>query len=172
LHVVVRPMPVPIMTNNTRKRDEGDSVTAQSREAKRASEARARQQESQIAQIHVTMLQQQEQMRRHQEEMLLQRNEIARMARLGNQGNANNIANFGQQVLDASGLAIAEDSIPSNINLVGDYVLSQDYMMVICECLGISPDDVALERVVPSIVRRFYVLDLYAISVCCVTLQV
>jgi hypothetical protein len=61
------------------------------------------------------MLHQQQQMRRHQEEMLCQRNEMAQMA------------NFGQQVLDAAGLAFSDASIPSNINLVGDDFLSQDY---------------------------------------------
>jgi hypothetical protein len=124
LPVVVRQRPSTIMTNNTRLRGEGDDVTAKSREAKWASEAHARQQESQIAQMHVTMLQQQAQMRLHQEAMLLQRN---KMARLGYQGNANNNTDFGQQVMDVAGLAFAEDSIPSNINLVGDDVICQDY---------------------------------------------
>jgi hypothetical protein len=49
------------------------------------------------------------------------------MARLGYQGNANNNVSFGQQVMDAAGLAFAEGSVPENINLVGDDVLSQDY---------------------------------------------
>jgi hypothetical protein len=55
LPVVVHQRPAPIMTNNTPQRDKGDDATDQSLEAKRASEARARQQESQIAQMHVTM---------------------------------------------------------------------------------------------------------------------
>jgi hypothetical protein len=58
----VRQRPAPIMTNSTRQRKEEDDVTARSREAKRASEALARNQESQIAQMHGTMLHQQEQM--------------------------------------------------------------------------------------------------------------
>jgi hypothetical protein len=36
LPVVVRQRPAPIMTNNVRQRDEGDDVTVQSRETKRA----------------------------------------------------------------------------------------------------------------------------------------
>jgi hypothetical protein len=35
------------------------------------------------------------------------------------QGNGNNNAHFGQQVLDASGLAFVDASIPATINLVG-----------------------------------------------------
>jgi hypothetical protein len=82
-------------------------------------------QDTQIAQMHATMLQQQEQMRLHQHEMLRQRNEMATMARY--QGNGNNHVNFGQQVLDAVGLAFGDANIPDNFNLVGDDALSQDY---------------------------------------------
>jgi hypothetical protein len=46
------------MTNNVQQRDEA----AKSQEARRASEAQARRQESQISQINVTMLQEQEHM--------------------------------------------------------------------------------------------------------------
>jgi hypothetical protein len=113
------------MTNNTLQRDEEDDVTARSREAKRASEARARNQDTHIAQMHATMLQQQEEMRLHQQEMLRQSNEIATMARY--QGNGNNHVNLGQQVLDAAGLAFGDASINDNFNLVGDDALSQDY---------------------------------------------
>jgi hypothetical protein len=63
LPAVVRQRPAPIMTNNTRQRDEEGDVTARSREAKRASEARARNQDTQIAQMHATMLQKQELMK-------------------------------------------------------------------------------------------------------------
>jgi hypothetical protein len=56
---VARQMPAPIMTNNVQQRDAEDGVTARSRESKWASEAHARTQESQIAQMHATMLQQQ-----------------------------------------------------------------------------------------------------------------
>jgi hypothetical protein len=61
--------------------------------------------------------------------MVRQRNEMATIARLGYQGNANNNAFFGQQVLDGAGLKFADASIPGNINMVadGDDVLSQDY---------------------------------------------
>jgi hypothetical protein len=52
---------------------------------------------------------------------------MAQMARLSYQGNANNNANFGQQVLDAAGLEFDDASIPFNINLVGDDVISQYY---------------------------------------------
>jgi hypothetical protein len=75
--------------------------------------------------MHAPMLQQQEQMRLHQQEMLRQRNEMDTMARY--QGNGNNHVNFGQQVLDAAGLAFDDASIPDNFNLVGDDTLSQDY---------------------------------------------
>jgi hypothetical protein len=101
-------------------------------------------------------------MRIQQDKMLRQRNEMATVARLGYQGNANNNVNFGQQVLDSAGLAFDDASIPGNIHMVadGDDVLSQDYtsprgvrwMLMIWEYLGISPDDVALERDVPSAV--------------------
>jgi hypothetical protein len=64
-------------------------------------------------------------MRLHQQEMLRQRNEMATMARY--QGNGNNHVNFGQQVLDAAGLAFGDASIPEFFNLVGDDALSQDY---------------------------------------------
>jgi hypothetical protein len=64
---VVRQRPAPIMTNNTWQRDEDDDVTARNREAKRVLEARARNQDTQIAQMHAAMLQQQEQMRLHQQ---------------------------------------------------------------------------------------------------------
>jgi hypothetical protein len=37
-------------------------------------------------------------MQLHQEEMMHQHQEMAEMARIGYQGNANNNANFGQQV--------------------------------------------------------------------------
>jgi hypothetical protein len=57
--------------------------------------------------------------------MLLRRNEMATMARY--QENGNNHVNFGQQVLDAAGLAFDDASIPDNFNLVGDHALSQDY---------------------------------------------
>jgi hypothetical protein len=60
LPAVVRQRPAPIMTNNTRQRDEEDDVTARSREAKRASKAQVRNQDTQISQMHATMLQQQE----------------------------------------------------------------------------------------------------------------
>jgi hypothetical protein len=60
--VVARQSPVSIMTNNVRQRGAEDAITARSQEAKRASEARAGAQESRIAQIHETMLQQQEHM--------------------------------------------------------------------------------------------------------------
>jgi hypothetical protein len=125
LPALVHQRHAPIMTNNTRQRDEEGDVTARSREAKRASEARARNQDTQIAQMHTTMLQQQEQMRLHQQEMLRQCNEMATMAHY--QGNGNNNVNFGQQVLDAAGLAFGDASIPDNFNLVGDDSLSQDY---------------------------------------------
>jgi hypothetical protein len=62
LPVVVHQRPVPIMANNTKQLGKEDDVTARSREAKRSSEARARKQESQITQMHATMLQQQEKM--------------------------------------------------------------------------------------------------------------
>jgi hypothetical protein len=87
--------------------------------------------------------------------MLRQHNEMATMAHY--QGNGNNNMDFGQQVLDAAGLTVGDASIPADINLVGDDALSQDcgsprggvrWMLMICKCLGISPDDVALERVV------------------------
>jgi hypothetical protein len=141
------------MTNNTQQRDE-DDVTARSREAKRALEARARNQDTQIAQMHATMLQQQEQMRLHQQEMLRQRNEMATMARY--QGNGNNQVNFGQQVLDAAGLAFGDASIPDNLTWLEMMPLARimeaqggmRWMLMICKCFGISPDDVALERVV------------------------
>jgi hypothetical protein len=153
LPAVVRQRPAPIMTNNTQQRDE-DDVTARSREAKRALEARARNQDTQIAQMHATMLQQQEQMRLHQQEMLRQRNEMATMARY--QGNGNNQVNFGQQVLDAAGLAFGDASIPDNLTWLEMMPLARimeaqggmRWMLTICKCLGISPDDVALERVV------------------------
>jgi hypothetical protein len=74
LPVVVRQRPAPIMTNNTLQRDEEGDVTDRSREAKRASEARARNQDTRIAQMHATMLQQQEQIRLRQQEMLRQLN--------------------------------------------------------------------------------------------------
>jgi hypothetical protein len=45
------------------------------------------------------------------------------------------------------------------------------WMLMICKCFGISPDDVALERLVPSIVSIIYVLDLHVISACCCKLQ-
>jgi hypothetical protein len=64
-------------------------------------------------------------MRLHQQEILRQRNEMATIARY--QGNGNNHVNFGQQVLDAAGLAFGDASIPDNFNLVGDDALSQDY---------------------------------------------
>jgi hypothetical protein len=57
--------------------------------------------------------------------MLRQLNEMATMARY--QGNGNNHVNFGQQVLDAVGLAVGDASIPENSNLVGDDALSQYY---------------------------------------------
>jgi acetoin utilization deacetylase AcuC-like enzyme len=113
------------MTNKTRQRDEEDDVTARSREAKRSSEARARNKDTQIAQMHTTMLQHQEQMRLHQQEMLRQRNEMANMARY--QENGNNDVNVGQQVLDAAGLAFGDATIPENFNLVGYDALSHDY---------------------------------------------
>jgi hypothetical protein len=56
LPAVVRQRPAPIMTNNTRQLDEEDDFTARSQEAKRASEARARNQDTQIAQMQSTML--------------------------------------------------------------------------------------------------------------------
>jgi hypothetical protein len=71
------------------------------------------------------MLQQQEQMRLHQQGMLRQRNEMATMARY--QGKGNNNVNFGHQVMDAAGVAFGDASIPDNFNLVGDDALSQDY---------------------------------------------
>jgi hypothetical protein len=54
---------------------------------------------------------------------------MATIARLGNQGNANNNAIFCQQVLNAAGLTFADASIPGNMHMVadGDDVLSQDY---------------------------------------------
>jgi hypothetical protein len=77
LPVVVHHRSAPIMNNNIQQRDAEDDFTARSREAKRASEARAKTQESQIAHMHATMLQQQEQMRFQQEEMLCQRSKMA-----------------------------------------------------------------------------------------------
>jgi hypothetical protein len=71
------------------------------------------------------MLQQQEQMRPHQREMLCQRNEMATMVPY--LGNGNNRVNFGQQVMDAAGLAFGDASIPDNFNVVGDYALGQNY---------------------------------------------
>jgi hypothetical protein len=125
LPAVVHQRPVSIMTNNTRQCDEEGDVTARSREAKRASEAQARNQDTHISQMHATMLQQQEQMRLHQQEMLRQHNEMATLARY--QRNGNNNVNFGQQVLDPAGLAFGDASIPDNINLVGDDALRQHY---------------------------------------------
>jgi hypothetical protein len=75
--------------------------------------------------MHATMLQQQEQMRPHQQEMLCQHNEITTMARY--QGNGNNRVNFGQRIMDAAGLAFGDASIPDNLNVVVDDSLSQDY---------------------------------------------
>jgi hypothetical protein len=71
------------------------------------------------------MLQQQEQMRPHQQEMLCHRNEMATMACY--QGNGNNCVNFCQQVMDATGLAFGDASIPDNFSVVGYDALSQDY---------------------------------------------
>jgi hypothetical protein len=85
--------------------------------------SRARNQDIQIAQMHATMLQQQKQMRPHQQEMLCQRNEMALMARY--QGNGDNHVNFGQQVMHAAGLAFGDASIPDNFNVVGDDALSR-----------------------------------------------
>jgi hypothetical protein len=87
--------------------------------------ARARNQDTEIAQIHATMLQQQEQMRPYQQEMLCQRNGMATMARY--QGNENNHVDFGQQVMNAAGLAFGDASIPEDFNVVGYDALSQDY---------------------------------------------
>jgi hypothetical protein len=56
--------------------------------------------------------------------MLRHRNEMATMAYY--QGNGNNHVNFGQQVMDAAGLASSDANIPDNINLVGYDALSQD----------------------------------------------
>jgi hypothetical protein len=86
--------------------------------------ARAGNQDTQIAQMHATILQQQEQMRPRQQETLCQRNEMATMSRY--QGNGNNHVNFGQQVMDAAGLAFGDAIIPDNFNVVGDDALSQD----------------------------------------------
>jgi hypothetical protein len=61
--------------------------------------------------------------------MMRQRQEMATMARIRYQGNANNNTNFVQQVRESSGLAFADDIIPGNIHMVadGDDVLSQNY---------------------------------------------
>jgi predicted metal-binding transcription factor (methanogenesis marker protein 9) len=67
-----------------------------------------------------TAMQHQEHMRLRQEEMLRQRQEIAAIARLGYQGNANNNASFGQLVWEAAGLAFDDASIPANGHMVDD----------------------------------------------------
>jgi hypothetical protein len=78
--------------------------------------------------------------------MLCQRNEMATMARY--QGNGNSHVNFGQQVMDAAGLAFGDASTPENFNVVMEAQGGMRWMLMIFKCLGISPDDVALERVV------------------------
>jgi hypothetical protein len=60
-------------------------------------------------------------MRLQQEEMMRQHQETAAMARIGDQGNANNNANFSQQVIrESAGLAFADASMPCNIHMVAD----------------------------------------------------
>jgi hypothetical protein len=156
LPVVVHQRPVPITTNNVRHRDAEHDITAKNREAKWASEERATTQDTQIALINTTMLQQQEQMQLQQEEMLCQHQEMVEIARLSFQGNTNNNANFGQQVWESAGLAFADAILTVNIHMVadGDDVLSQNYTSQMgYECMdaddlsifGNIPDDVALE---------------------------
>jgi hypothetical protein len=69
-------------------------------------------------------------MRLQQEEMMRQRQQTAAMSRICYQGNANNNANFGQQVRESAGLVFADASIPGNIHMVadGDGVISHKYI--------------------------------------------
>jgi hypothetical protein len=86
--------------------------------------------------------------------MLRQRNEMATMARY--QGNGNNNVNFGQQVLDAEALALGYASIREILTWLEMMPLARTmeaqegmrWMLMICKCLGILPDDVARERFV------------------------